>query len=245
MFWNFILGVGALVVRSDNRQATFLYSFQLLSIISLFKTMKLVVDAIIDRINQYVATFALLLVMVWFFSSIAFYFLRPNYIIPDIDENVCSTYLKCLLTYFNDGIKWGGTDNNTIISAYEDPYYFAKFFFDWFYFFTINLVLLNTVNAIIVDTFQTYREEQSKRDYQEKNVCYICSLSRAKFEIDGHDFVKHIKNEHSLENYIYFLIGIRFDDEHHLNSLQFKILKEMSKIQFFPIKRGMIFEENK
>jgi len=248
MFWNFFIGVGALgalSTRNGNSQAIFLYSFQLLSIISLFNTMKLVVYAIIDRINQYVATFALLLVSVWFFSSLAFYFLRSDYIIPDIDDNVCGSYIKCLATYINDGIKWGGTDNNTIILDYNNSIYVPRFFFDWLFFFIINLVLLNVVNAIIVDTFQTYREDQGKRDYQERNICYICSLSKSKFEIKGYNFQTHITEEHGLENYIYFLIGIRSEDEHHLNSLQYKILKEMSKIQFFPIKRGMIFDELK
>jgi len=53
-----------------------------------------------------------------------------------------------------------------------------------------------------------------------------------------------VRDEHRLENYIYFLVGILSEDEHKLNSLQFKILKEIAKIQFFPIKRSLNFEQD-
>jgi len=205
--------------------------------------MRLVVQAVIDRGNQFFATAGLLFVMVWFFSSLAFYYLRSDYVVPEIEDNLCASYVKCLFTYLNEGLFFGGLDNNTIVVDYANQHYASRFFFDWIFFFFINLVLLNVVNAIIVDTFQTYREQQSKRNFSEKNICYICSLSKSRFEINGLDFHKHVTQEHKLENYIYFLIGIRSEDEHKLNSLQYKILKEMTKIQFFPIKRGMIFDE--
>ena len=240
MFWNFIIG---LIALTNDSSLYFLYSFQLLSMVSIFQTMKLVVLAIKVRANQFGATAALMAVVILFFSSLAFYFMRIDYIDNTINDNFCSDYFKCFLNLFGLGIKWGGIYQDPEVIPYANSHFFTKNVFDWFFFFFINFILLNVVNAIIVDTFQTYREEQTQRDYQEKNICYICSLPKPMFEINGYNFEIHIKQEHCLENYIYFLIGIKSEDPHQLNSLQFKILKEMEKIQFFPIKRGMIFDE--
>ena len=139
----------------------------------------------------------------------------------------------------NSGIRGGSGVGFGIKRIHHDGYW-IEFLFDWLFYFTIILTMLNIINGIIVDTFQELREKNNERDDKMENECFICSLNRGKFEIKGVSFEHHTENQHNILNYFVYLSKVLMTDAHDLNSLDFQVLNSFKeeKTDFFPIKKA-------
>lgn len=238
LVWNFIIGVAAIV----SPYANFLFSLQLFSIISLFETMKTILITIQKRWKQFTSTAILIVILIMFYTGISFYFIRKYYVLQDIQLNVCSNYVYCFFSIFSYGMRLGGGIGDLIgLVKYDDPLFWGLFIFQWVFYFTIVLIMLNVINGIIVDTFQDLREKNNKRKDIKENQCYICAIDRINFQINSLDFVAHQEFEHNLYNYILYLINIHKIDEHDLNSVDYqsKLCCDNQQTSFFPIKKSI------
>jgi len=217
----------------------FLYCFQLYSIVLYIDVMMVVLRTMKDRGIQFLSTGVLLMIVILFFSGIAFFNFIPLSLNDNETENYCQSYFNCFLRYFNWGMRSGISAK---IIKFEDNYYWARFTFEWLYFFFVNLILLNIVNGIIVDAFQGFREENTEKMDELENVCYVCRLTRADFEMKGFSFELHIEEDHNLLNYMKYLIGLRFTDKLDLTSVQTIIMNSMEskKVDFIPFKKAFI-----
>lgn len=56
--------------------------------------------------------------------------------------------------------------------------YYVHFIYSILFFWFINIIFLNIIFGIIIDTFAELRDEKSRRDFDMKNNCYICNLDR-------------------------------------------------------------------
>ena len=104
---------------------------------------------------------------------------------------------------------------------------------------------MNMVNGIIISTFTQIREENSNKETDQEDVCFICNRKRVQFEKRKINFNKHIKYEHKQENYIYYLVTLLLTKESDLNSDQSYILESMKKkdIAFFPVEKTLYLRE--
>ncbi len=229
------------IVTLAGKEFLFLYSFQLFSIISLFDILMIVIKTLYYRGLQFISTAVLLVIFIWFFAGTAFFWLKALYERPALRENVCESYFRCFLTYLNYGIRTNGPFDMPQYLPYSNRNYYKAFFFDWSFFFIIMLILLNIVNAIIVDSFQNFREDDTQAKNEENNLCYVCNLHRAKFEMKGFNYENHVNKEHNLLNYIRYMIGLRLRDKYELNSVQSGILKKIDaeQIEFIPFKMAL------
>jgi len=245
LVWNLVIGIAA----TSNPMANFLFSLQLFSVISLFETMKTILITIQLRWKQFTSTAILIVILIIFYTGISFYFIRNFYVLQDTDNlNVCSNYIYCFFSIFSYGMRMGGGIGDLIgLVKYDDPLFWALFIFQWIFYFSIVLIMLNVINGIIVDTFQDLREKNNKRKEIKDNECYICSLNRIEFQINSLDFVAHKKDDHNFNNYIYYLIKIIEIDEHDLNSVDFQSLICCRKKQtsFFPMKKSITLNNKK
>ena len=94
----------------------------------------------------------------------------------------------------------------------------------------IVLVFLNAINDIIVDTFQSLREEANELYEIKMNICFICSLNRTIFERIGLDFEQHKEREHNILNYFHYVMKILNTDEQELNSLDYQVLLSFKQL---------------
>lgn len=138
----------------------------------------------------------------------------------------------------------GGSGIGFHIKKSNERGFWVEFLFDWVFYFTIILTMLNIINGIIVDTFQELREKNNERDDKITNECFICSLNRSKFEIKGLSFNDHVENTHNIINYYIYLSKVILTDEQDLNSLDSQVLVSLKnkKIDFFPIKKTKVLE---
>lgn len=152
---------------------------------------------------------------------------------------MCDSVFKCVLSLLANGVKSGAGLGFSITSR-NDPSYWSEFIFEWIFYFTIILVMLNIVNGIIVDTFQSMRQQNEINDKKRDDLCYVCSISRSKFEAHGIFFKKHCLEEHNVFNYMQYIIKIKNSEESSLNSAELMVRNKLkdSRIDFFPIKQS-------
>jgi hypothetical protein len=114
----------------------------------------------------------------------------------------------------------GGIGDVMHMPLYSDrAKYFIKFFYSFLFFILIIIVLLELLFGIIIDTFAELREEQTKKESDKKDVCFICGAKRDEIEKDGINFDKHTEDDHNFINYIYYIIGLKFEDIQNLNKI--------------------------
>lgn len=84
----------------------------------------------------------------------------------------------------------------------------------------INIVSMNIIFGIIIDTFAELRDAQNTRDDDFTNTCFICGFSRDVFEKQGLSFDKHVTYQHNPTNYINFLIHLRTKPEDEFDGVE-------------------------
>lgn len=98
------------------------------------------------------------------------------------------------------------------------------------------LVLLNIIFGIIIDTFAELSEEQHEMDHDMHEKCFICGEAKASLEKKSVDFHKHTQDEHSIWNYVDYLIMLKFVDAQETNAINSNVIEMVNekKIAWFP-----------
>jgi len=217
IFWNLLIGILALISYKEY----WIYTIQLFSVYFIFPTMFSVILSVKERYEQFLATGLLIVIVILAYSSISFIFFNELYYSSELGVNFCSSYLYCFLNMLNNGIRTEGLGDFSTIKSFKDVFYISHFIFGWIFFFTVIQILLNIINGIIVDTFQEIREKNNKKEYDRSNVCYICHLDRSTFEVGGVSFSVHGAHDHSLLNYLHYIIGLFLENENNLNAIDY------------------------
>ena len=68
---------------------------------------------------------------------------------------------------------------------------------------------LNVVFGIIVDTFGELRDEKFQIEDDMASNCFICSIRSADFERFGKGFQTHIRQDHNMWAYRFFMMHLR------------------------------------
>ena len=159
---------------------------------------------------------------------------------------MCDSFFHCFLTILGWGFINGSVDFANIKSI-KDPTYWDHFAFSWAYYFLISIVMVNIINAIIVDAFQDTRLETNKKKESIMNNCYICSLNRTIFEIKGIKFDDHISKEHKVIDYVLYLIRLSDVGKNDLNKIDSfsKYCFENRKYNFFPVETSISLRNKK
>lgn len=144
------------------------YTFQVLTIVFLSNTASYVVKAITSHADQLSLTFILAILVMYCYSVLtAEYFwstLESNQ--PGNQALNCTHMWECLMYVVNYGLRNGGgigDSTQAIDPMNETSEYVAKFFFDIVFFVFINVISLNIIFGIIIDTFADMRQKNDDR----------------------------------------------------------------------------------
>ena len=89
----------------------------------------------------------------------------------------------------------GGIGDITLPVHYNDDLekYLFKLVHDASFQIVINIICLNIIFGIIVNSFATLRDQKKKNDEDMHNVCFICNFERLIFDKDSEGgFDRHI-----------------------------------------------------
>ena len=220
----------------------FFFSIQLLIIVNLSENLKNIVKSITFRYKQMFATTLFVLVVLYIFSTIAFFFLNHAFVttIENNPENQCGTLLYCLFTHIDMGLRTDGGIGEylrRVSFKSNSAEFFCRFLYDILFFFIIIVILLSIVFGIVIDNFAELKEQSYKRANDKLNICYICGASRFELEKDNIKFENHSKDEHYVWNYAYYIIGLMFVHRQDLNAINSYVANQIDikSISWFPI----------
>ncbi|XP_035512176.1 inositol 1,4,5-trisphosphate receptor type 3-like [Morone saxatilis] len=125
-------------------------------------------------------------------------------------ERACDTLLMCIVTVLNHGLRNGGGVGDVLRKPSKNETLFpARVVYDLLFYFIVIIIVLNLIFGVIIDTFADLRSEKQKKEEILKTTCFICGLERDKFDNKTVSFEEHIKLEHNIWNYLYFIVLVR------------------------------------
>lgn len=141
----------------------------------------------------------------FFFSVLYFNYSSANFVIVANGEAICYSQWTCFAYIANYGLRGN--------AYWEDIFWpvlnLTRFLIDTAFFLVVLNLTFNLVFGIILDAFADLRDERNALERQIRDRCFICDIERARFDLkanEGISFEKHIKQEHYLWNYVFFLI---------------------------------------
>ncbi|MGH0141734.1 UNVERIFIED_CONTAM: hypothetical protein FKN15_031691 [Acipenser sinensis] len=125
-------------------------------------------------------------------------------------ERACDTLLMCIVTVMNHGLRNGGGVGDVLRKPSKDESLFpARVVYDLLFYFIVIIIVLNLIFGVIIDTFADLRSEKQRKEEVLKTTCFICGLERDKFDNKTVSFEEHVKMEHNIWNYLYFIVLVR------------------------------------
>lgn len=89
----------------------------------------------------------------------------------------------------------------------------------------------------MIDTFAELRDRKKQIIEDMKNMCFICGMSRSQADKKNKDFDLHIKTEHYLWNYIFYIYCLRNKDNTDYTGIEYSIAEKLEKedLSWMPI----------
>jgi hypothetical protein len=107
----------------------------------------------------------------------------------------------------------------------------------------IRFVLLSVIQGITVDTFSELRLAKIDRLRDTFEICFICGIDKQVFDRDksSRGFKAHIKKEHNMWNYLYFIIYIWEQDKDDDDGLEQYVRRSIDAddISWLPANKAM------
>ncbi|XP_060537009.1 inositol 1,4,5-trisphosphate receptor isoform X3 [Cylas formicarius] len=157
-------------------------------------------------------------------------------------ERACDSLRMCIVTTLNQGLRNGGGIGDILRApSSEEPLFVPRVVYDLLFFFVVIIIVLNLIFGVIIDTFADLRSEKQQKELILKNTCFICGLNRSAFDNKTVSFEEHIKNEHNMWHYLYFIVLIKVKDPTEFTgpeSYVYTLVKSVN-LDWFPRLRAM------
>uniref|UniRef100_A0A8C3KKS9 Inositol 1,4,5-trisphosphate receptor n=1 Tax=Calidris pygmaea TaxID=425635 RepID=A0A8C3KKS9_9CHAR len=245
------------------------YSILLFDLIYREETLFNVIKSVTRNGRSILLTALLALILVYLFSIVGFLFLKDDFILevdrlPDSKakgwslkstkkteadqwERACDTLLMCIVTVLNHGLRNGGGVGDILRKPSKDESLFpARVVYDLLFFFIVIIIVLNLIFGVIIDTFADLRSEKQKKEEILKTTCFICGLERDKFDNKTVSFEEHIKYEHNMWNYLYFIVLVRVKNKTDYTGPESYVAQMIKNknLDWFPRMRAMSLVSN-
>uniref|UniRef100_A0A8V5HE08 Inositol 1,4,5-trisphosphate receptor n=1 Tax=Melopsittacus undulatus TaxID=13146 RepID=A0A8V5HE08_MELUD len=162
-------------------------------------------------------------------------------------ERTCDTLLMCIVTVLNQGLRNGGGVGDVLRKPSKDePLFAARVVYDLLFYFIVIIIVLNLIFGVIIDTFADLRSEKQKKEEILKTTCFICGLERDKFDNKTVSFEEHIKSEHNMWHYLYFIVLVKVKDPTEYTGPESYVAQMIveKNLDWFPRMRAMSLVSN-
>lgn len=218
----------------------FFFSVLLFEMVKREETLLNVMQSVTKNIRSILFTALLAIILVYLFSIVGFVFFQEDFLIEAEDlpsapsascqdgtqshmlpveqseprkERSCDSLMMCIVTTLNYGLRNGGGIGDVLRSpSNTEPLFPARVIYDMLFFFLVIIIVLNLIFGVIIDTFADLRAEKQEKEETLKNSCFICGLERKEFDNKNVTFEDHIRREHNMWHYLYFIVLIKVKD---------------------------------
>ena len=229
----------------------FAQTLHLILIINISDTTKYVLKAVTQHSDQLLATVSLVTIIIYIFSFIIGKYFSDEFRLDAADDvRICSTLKSCYLSVLNLGLTRGGGISESMrmtdISSETTNFYYKLIVVMGFYIF-VNIICLNVIFGIIIDTFSELRDRQRMREWDQLNVCDICGIERKSFEKKGMNFDLHKGVQHNLWDYVFYLEYLQTLDLQSLTGFEYFVYTQFKKksIAWLPISNTLFLKDSK
>jgi hypothetical protein len=218
----------------------FFFCVHLLDIVMGFNLLRTVLQSVTHNWKQLLLTLMMTVVVVYIYTVLAFNFFRKFYV-REVNEGIrdakCQDMMTCFVFHLHRGLRAGGGIGDEIEDAYGDDYETFRIIFDITFFFVVIVILLAIIQGLIIDSFGELRDRAEDVQMEMETKCFICGISKEQFDKTPHGFELHVKQEHNMANYMFFLMYLINKPETEYTgqeSYVWKLYQERSW-DFFPV----------
>uniref|UniRef100_A0A673N6Q6 Inositol 1,4,5-trisphosphate receptor n=1 Tax=Sinocyclocheilus rhinocerous TaxID=307959 RepID=A0A673N6Q6_9TELE len=242
----------------------FFYSILLFDLVRREETLLNVMRSVTKNGRSIFLTAALAIILVYLFSIVGFLFFKDDFLMQvdrlpmtrecclyicvcvfisveeedeDGTERVCDTLLMCIITVLNHGLRNGGGIADVLRKLSKEVNGISSIL--------LFLIFLLTIPHRFSMGFRSGEFADSVGSFfEEPFIFIICSssgLERDKFDNKTVSFEEHIKSEHSMWHYLYFLVLVKVKDPTEYTgpeSYVAQMIKEKN-LDWFPRMRAM------
>ncbi|KAK7867408.1 hypothetical protein R5R35_003837 [Gryllus longicercus] len=160
----------------------------------------------------------------------------------EVRERACDSLVMCIVTTLNQGLRNGGGIGDILRApSSQEALFVARVVYDLLFFFIVIIIVLNLIFGVIIDTFADLRSEKQNKELILKNHCFICALQRSDFDNKTVSFEEHIKSEHNMWHYLFFIVLVKVKDPTEFTgpeSYVYAMVKDRN-LEWFPRLRAM------
>nr|XP_019924346.2 inositol 1,4,5-trisphosphate receptor type 1 isoform X2 [Crassostrea gigas] len=218
----------------------YFFAFHLLNIVNNNQLLSGVIKAVTLNGVSLLWVAILGLIVIYIYALVGFSLLRA-YFSPG-EYLYCSTLWQCTVTVIRYGLIGDMFDNikhNGVNDSFETFWPLVLYHVSFFIF--ITTIGLNIIFGIIVDTFSELRDLKWRAESDMKDTCFICSRNSYDFEHNGKGFDHHVRNEHNMWAYVFFLIHLEDVKTSDFTALELYVHKlvALENYDFFPMNRAL------
>lgn len=202
-----------------------------------------VVNAIVIPRKELALVCIICVFVVHLYTHFIFHYFRDefysfNYKTPLYTD--CTTFFSCFTSALRYGLSQPGGIGDELNHTVGD-----RFLLDLTFFLVVIIGVLNLIFGIIIMTFSTLREAAKEREENTTETCFICSIEKEEFDRNGGGFKPHIKNDHFMWNYLYFMIFLWEQDRDDDDGLEQYIRRniENNKVLWFPMGKASCLDQ--
>uniref|UniRef100_A0A8C8HBT3 Inositol 1,4,5-trisphosphate receptor n=1 Tax=Oncorhynchus tshawytscha TaxID=74940 RepID=A0A8C8HBT3_ONCTS len=242
----------------------FFYSLLLFDLVYREETLLNVIKSVTRNGRSILLTAVLALILVYLFSIVGYIFFQDDFLL-NIDripnktlgkvkesghyqhviedkERSCDSLLMCIVTVLSHGLRSGGGVGDVLRKpSKEEPLFAGRVIYDLLFFFLVIIIVLNLIFGVIIDTFADLRSEKQKKEEVLKTTCFICGLERDKFDNKTVTFEEHIKVEHNMWHYLFFIVLVKVKDSTEYTGPESYVAEMIREhnLDWFPRMRAM------
>jgi hypothetical protein len=215
------------------------YSFGLLMFIFFSKTTRHVLKSISTNSDEIIIAVIIVVLMAYILTIIQFFYFYDTFKsdIFGVMAKPCDTLYHCFMTTVNFGLRFGGgIGENTTYIPETSAGFEAMIVFDLVFFFFINIIGLNMVFGIIIDTFGELRDIEQEKEEVLATKCLICAIDKTTFESVGINFAYHVKVQHNIEDFVAYLIRLNINKRNLVHEIDYYIYENYLRqnVSWFP-----------
>ena len=191
----------------------FVCSILLVDVIFINERLKNVVQAVIRPVNDIVATFVLMVFVVFIFASFGIYEYGQTMLGGTAgDVELCPNLAFCFLEILDSGLRSGDVVGESFSHLTHEDGVLAwiwRIFYGLAFFLVIGVILFDIVTGTIIDTFGSLREERVSREDNLLNTSFISGISRSTCDEKNVDFDELNEVHQNMWNYVYLLAHLK------------------------------------
>jgi len=203
----------------------------LLDIITRSETLQDVIRAVVQPIWQLTLSLVLGAVVLLIFATFGLVNILKQ---GEAEFEKCKSLGQCFQLYIDYGFRSGGGIGDIMSEDWDSG---GRAAFKLAFFMLINVILLNIIFGIIIDTFSALREEHNNKEHDMNNFCFICSISREELDRSESSFKKHIQHDHNMWSYLHYYVHLKTKKETDFTGADRYITEYLAKgsVEWFPI----------